>query len=194
MLRDRCARLSYGCWSTLRPLETADSPDCMDQTIRLRPEKPEDASFLFQLYASTRAEEMKLVPWNGSQKEAFLRMQFDAQTTHYHRHYPRASYDIILLGEHAIGRLYVYRDEEAIHLIDIALLPEHRGSGIGGRLLNDLLSRAAAERKPVRIHVERENPAMRLYTRLGFRKIEDQGVYYLMEWTPDREPRAAGSF
>ncbi len=165
----------------------------MDQTIKLRPELPEDAAFLQRLYASTRTEEMKLVPWNDFQKKAFLQMQFDAQSTHYHRYYPRASYDVILLDGHAIGRLYVHRDEDGINLIDIALLPEHRGAGIGGRLLNDLLSQAAAERKPVRIHVERENPAMRLYTRLGFRKIEDQGVYYFMEWTPYRELRATGS-
>lgn len=81
------------------------------------------------------------------------------------------------------ARLYVDRTDKEILLIDIALLPEHRGAGIGGRLLNDLLSEAAAEHKPVRIHVEHKNPARRLYERLGFRKIEDKGVYYLMEWS-----------
>ena len=152
-------------------------------TIRLRPEVPEDRDFLYRLYASTRADEMKLVPWSDSQKDAFLSMQFDAQSTHYHRYYPNAKYEVIMLEERAIGRLYVDRTDKEILLIDIALLPEHRGAGIGGRLLNDLLSEAAAEHKPVRIHVERENPARRLYERLGFRKIEDKGVYYLMEWS-----------
>jgi len=32
--------------------------------------------------------------------------------------------------------------------------------------------------------VERFNPALRLYQRLGFRHVEDQGPYYLMEWRP----------
>lgn len=162
-------------------------------TLRLRPEEPEDTTLLYRLYASTRAGEMKLVPWSDSQKEAFLRTQFDAQTAHYHRYYPNASYEVILLEGEAIGRLYVHRTEDEILLIDITLLPKYRGAGIGGGLLNDLLSEAAAQRKPVRIHVERENPAMHLYTRLGFQKIEDKGIYYFMEWTPGRQRNIAES-
>ena len=68
--------------------------------------------------------------------------------------------------------------------MDIALLPEHRGAGIGSAVLRGLLAEAAAAGKPVRIHVERLNPARRLYERLGFAPIEDKGVYYLMEWRP----------
>ena len=161
----------------------------MDQPIRLRPETPEDADFLFRLYASTRADEMKLVPWNDSQKGAFLRMQFAAQSTHYHRYYPDASYEVILREGQAIGRLYIHRNADAIHLLDIALLPQHRGGGIGGRLLNDILLEATAQGKRVQIHVERENPAMHLYTRLGFHVVEDKGIYYFMEWAPAREPK-----
>ena len=165
----------------------------MEQPICLRPEVPEDADFLFRLYASTRAEEMKLVPWNEAQKEAFLRMQFQAQTTHYHQYYPDASYEVILREGKAVGRLYIHRSEDAILLIDIALLPEHRGGGIGGRLLNEILSQASREGKRVQIHVERNNPALSLYTRLGFHKVEDKGVYYFMEWMPGKEKSATDS-
>ena len=51
--------------------------------------------------------------------------------------------------------------------------------------MGDLLVEAARDRKPVRIHVERHNPALRLYERLGFVRLGDNGVYYLMEWSPD---------
>jgi len=165
----------------------------MEPPIRLRPEVPADADFLYRLYASTRTEEMKQVPWSDAQKEAFLRMQFQAQSTHYHRYYPDASYHVISREERAIGRLYVYRTEDTIWVIDIALLPEHRGVGIGGRLLSAILEQAAAQQKRVRIYVERENPAMRLYNRLGFRKVEESGVYFLMEWSSGGKPGAAGS-
>ena len=74
---------------------------------------------------------------------------------------------------------------DEIRLIDIALLLEHRNAGIGARLLQDLLAEAAQAGKPVRIHVEKFNPALRLYERLGFTPIEDQGVYLLMQWSPD---------
>jgi len=61
-------------------------------------------------------------------------------------------------------------------------LPDHRGAGIGGAILRSLLAEAAAAGKPVRIHVERLNPARRLYERLGFLPVADKGVYVMMEW------------
>jgi predicted GNAT family acetyltransferase len=68
--------------------------------------------------------------------------------------------------------------------VDIALVPEFRNAGIGTALLRDLLAEGAAAGKRVSIHVERFNPALRLYARLGFRQVEDKGVYLLLEWTP----------
>jgi ribosomal protein S18 acetylase RimI-like enzyme len=82
------------------------------------------------------------------------------------------------------GRFYVHRREREIRLMDIALLPEHRGRGIGSALLHDLFAEAAAAGKRVTVHVEEYNPARRLYERLGFKKIGEHGVYHLMEWRP----------
>jgi ribosomal protein S18 acetylase RimI-like enzyme len=84
-----------------------------------------------------------------------------------------------------IGRLYLDRREAEIRIIDIALLTSERRNGVGGALLREVLTEARAAGKAVRIHVERNNPALRLYHRLGFNEIEDQGVYYLMEWRPE---------
>jgi len=167
------------------------SDEGMGPRTSLRPELPEDLEFLYKLYASTRSEEMKLVPWDESQKEAFLRMQFQLQASHYHTYYPDASFDLILLEDVPIGRLYVDRKPDEMLLIDIALAPQHRGAGIGSFLLGTLLSEAAARNVPVRIHVERENPALRLYTRRGFKMIEDKGVYLFMEWKPGSESTQA---
>jgi ribosomal protein S18 acetylase RimI-like enzyme len=150
--------------------------------LGFRPIAPADEEFLYRVYASTREEELAPVPWDDEQKEAFLRMQFAAQHSHYQEHYADARFEIVLAGEQPIGRLYVDRREDELRIIDIALLPEHRGRGIGGRLMRPLLEEAAAGGLPVRIHVERENPAMRLYERLGFRQTGDTGVYLLMEW------------
>jgi len=154
----------------------------MNAEIRLRPERPEDREFVFSVYASTRTQELSRVPWSADQKEAFLRMQFELQAKHYHEHYADAAYQLVLLRDRPIGRLYVHRGTDQMLVIDIALLPEYRGAGIGGQLMKELLLEAAADRKPVRIHVEWENPALRLYKRLGFQLLENSGVYYLMEW------------
>jgi ribosomal protein S18 acetylase RimI-like enzyme len=152
--------------------------------ISLRPAGPGDASVLYRIYASTREEELAVVPWDAPTREAFLGMQFTAQDTYYHANFPQASYDLIMVGEQVLGRLYVDRGETAWQVLDIALLPEHRGQGIGTRLFTELLAEAGAAAKRVEIYVERLNPARHLYDRLGFRQIADQGVYLLLEWKP----------
>jgi GNAT superfamily N-acetyltransferase len=111
-------------------------------------------------------------------------MQFAAQDTYYHASFPQASYDLIMSGERVLGRLYLDRGKSVWRVIDIALLPEHRGKGIGTQLLTGLLAEAQATAKPVQIHVERFNHARRLYDRLGFRQIADKDVYLLLEWEP----------
>jgi ribosomal protein S18 acetylase RimI-like enzyme len=157
----------------------------MTQPVAFRLIQDEDLEFLYQVYASTREEELAPVPWTDDEKEAFLRGQFHAQHVHYQQHYAQARFEVVLAGGQPVGRLYVDRREDEIRIVDIALLPEHRGAGIGGAILKDLLAEGAEAGKPVRIHVERNNPAMRFYRRLGFTQIGDAGVYFLMEWSPD---------
>ena len=152
--------------------------------VTLRPMTDADLSFLHRVYAGTRADELTQAPWSDEEKQSFVEMQFNAQHTHYQKHFPEASYEIIEQVGEPIGRLYLDRRPDEVRIIDIALLPEKRRAGIGGALMRRILDDAALVGKPVRIHVERNNPAMHLYDRLGFRKVEDQGVYWLMEWLP----------
>lgn len=143
-----------------------------------------DDEFLFNVYASTRAEELAGVDWGEPQKEAFVRQQFAAQHQWYTEQYDGASLDVVEVDGQPAGRLYVARWAEEIRIMDIALLPEHRGAGTGTALLRDLMAEAGAASKKLTIHVERFNPALRLYSRLGFTLTEDKGVYLLLAWTP----------
>jgi ribosomal protein S18 acetylase RimI-like enzyme len=152
--------------------------------VTLRPIAAEDMRFLYEVYASTRLDELAPLGWSAEQRTAFLTQQFNAQHQYYQSSYPDADFQIIMLNERQVGRLYVARWPAEIRLIDIALLPAARGAGIGTRLLHDLLDEAVAERKPIRLHVEKFNPALRLYQRLGFYPVEDKGVYWYMEWAP----------
>lgn len=153
--------------------------------ITLRTIRPEDEDFLYRVYASTRLDELVPLNWDQDQVDAFLQMQFTAQHKYYQEYFTDASFNIILLDNQRIGRLYLDRREDEIRIIDIALLPEYRNAGIGSALLKDILAEATAAGKVVRIHVEKINPALRLYKRLGFYQINDTGVYFLMEWSPD---------
>jgi ribosomal protein S18 acetylase RimI-like enzyme len=152
--------------------------------LTLRRVLPEDGPFLFEVYASTRQEELAVVPWSAEQKQAFLSMQYEAQRRFYRESFPDADYQVVLRDGRPAGRLYIHRRPDEIRLLDIALLPEHRRAGLGTRLLRELFAEAEAAGKPLRIHVERFNPALQLYTRLGFKQLADEGVYYLMEWRP----------
>lgn len=153
-------------------------------TLGFRPANDSDLQFLGVLYASTRADEMSVVDWPEAQKSAFLTMQFDAQHQYYREQFSAADYLVVERDGEAIGRIYVDRRPDEIRLIDIALIPEARNQGLGKSLLLDLLEEAEAATLPVKIHVERFNPAMRLYLRLGFEPVEDQGVYQLLSWQP----------
>jgi len=143
-----------------------------------------DVPFLFRVYASTRAQELAQAPWTNEQKAAFVAQQAQAQHVDYRRNFADADYLVIERAGEGVGRLYLDRREREHNIIDIAFLPEHCGQGYGAALIADLLDEAAAAGKPMEIYVEKFNPAMRLYRRLGFVTVEEQGVYDLLRWTP----------
>jgi len=142
-----------------------------------------DLPLLARVYASTRTEELAVAPWTDAQKAAFLDMQFRAQHADYQANYPHADWLVVMRGSEEIGRLYLDRWPSRHCIIDIAFLPEHRRQGLGEKLLRDLMDEAAAAGKSMTIYVEKFNPAMRLYRRLGFKTEEDKGVYDLMRWS-----------
>ena len=152
------------------------------ESVSLRPEKPEDESFLFELYASTRADELNALNLPPDQQTLFLKMQFNAQQQGYRGMFPQAEFQIILLNEQPAGRWVVDRAANEIWLVDIALLPAHRGVGVGTKLIQRLFAEADAARKSVRLTVLKNHRAMRLYQRLGFHKTGDLGLYDEMEW------------
>jgi ribosomal protein S18 acetylase RimI-like enzyme len=160
-------------------------PVDLPSPLALRPALPEDLEFLYQVYASTRQEELAVTGWTAPQIVQFLRAQFDAQHRYYHEVHPQASYQVILWEGHPAGRLYIDRRDNEINVIDIALLPAYRGRGAGSILMKEILAEAGRAGKPVRIYVEQFNRAQTLYQRLGFRKIGDTGVYYHLERAPD---------
>jgi len=161
--------------------------------ITLRDALPEDEPFLLEVYASTRAQEMAQVPWDDEQRRSFLKMQFTAQHSHYRGQYPDASYSLICRDELPLGRLYVLRNEEDIRILDLTVLPEYRNGGIGTSLLGDILEEAAQSGKRVRIYVETYNPSLRLFERLGFKNIAEEGINFLLEWGPDSNSNKAES-
>jgi ribosomal protein S18 acetylase RimI-like enzyme len=149
--------------------------------VSWRPMTESDGPALFAIYASTREAELAVVDWTPEEKHQFLLFQFNAQHQHYMQHFADADFGLLMMDSQAIGRLYVRETPERIHIIDIALLPQFRRRGIATGLLSGIVRRGSEAGLPVSIHVEMHNPARALYERLGFRLVEERGMYLYME-------------
>lgn len=151
----------------------------------LRSETEQDLPFLRELYRSVRWDEFAaLTEWSDEQKIAFLDSQFEAQRKHYLNAYQSAQFLIVESKQQAIGRFYVFRGLKDIRVVDIGLLPDYRNCGHGSALLKSVFTEGDTSDRSVSVHVEIFNPARRLYHRLGFKEISQEGPYILMERPP----------
>ena len=150
--------------------------------ISLRPVEPEDEAFLYEVYRSTRAEELAAWGWDERQQELFLKMQLRARDQSYLMYYTEISDSIILFEKSRAGRIIISRSDKEIKLVDISLLPEYRGAGLGTSLIKDLFAEADQTKRIVRLQVERTNTkARRLYERMGFTITSENQTHFQME-------------
>jgi ribosomal protein S18 acetylase RimI-like enzyme len=153
--------------------------------VSLRPVLPGDEKFLYEVYRSTRADELSQVSWDETQLEAFLKMQLNARDQSYRMYYSGIDDRIIIFQNQPIGRLIVVRTNEEMRLADVALLPKYRRSGIGTSIIKDLLAEADNTKRPIRLQVEKTNEqAKRLYERLNFTTTSDNSTHFQMEYQP----------
>jgi ribosomal protein S18 acetylase RimI-like enzyme len=117
----------------------------MPGEVTLRPTRPHwDGDFLLSLYASTRTAELAILGWPQQQLDAFVRMQFEAQSRGYAATFPGADSSVVMVEGMPAGRLIVDRSDDEIRIVDIALLPEFRRAGVGSALVRPLLEEAEA--------------------------------------------------
>lgn len=155
--------------------------DSNSRVLTVRPERPEDEAFLFELYASTRQEELEAWGWPPEMRQSFLTMQFRASQARHHA-LPEAEFLLVLLDGVNAGRMIVHRTPEELQLVDIALLPRYRNGGIGAALLQRLFGEAMGTGKPVRLQVLKGNRAVRFYQHLGFAKTGETELHEELEW------------
>lgn len=172
--------------STFMPASCPTSTD-----LALRPLRPGDEEALLAIFAATREPERQQLGWSGPEWDAFIRQQFAAQHAQYMRGYANPTFSLVLRGGEVVGRLYVDRTPAEIRIIDIALLPAHQRQGMGGRLLRALAEESDACGIPMGLHVEKNNPILGAYERLGLQAREDRGVYLYMQ-RPPQPPHLPG--
>ncbi|MDH5822685.1 GNAT family N-acetyltransferase [Luteimonas sp. RD2P54] len=155
--------------------------------LALRAAADADLPWLRLLYAGTRADEFAPLPWPDAVKRAFLDQQCAAQHAHYLAHFADAQFLLLDGPGGPCGRLYLLRRAPEHRLVDISLLPEWRGRGIGGALVAAAQADAAALGRGLALHVAHANPgARRLYARLGFRAdaAAESATHLAMRWRP----------
>ena len=163
---------------------TRDHDSSMSERVRLRPIRPEDETFLREVYATTRAQELEHTGLDAAQQQAFIDLQFDAQTADYNRRFPDARRSIILENDTPVGRLLVATSSKEVRILDITVLPVHRNKGIGAYLLGGVIADAEHAIKPIRIWVGNGSPSTSLFVRLGFIAVEAQSLASLFERSP----------
>jgi GNAT superfamily N-acetyltransferase len=153
-------------------------------SISLRPVTEADKEFLLELYQSSRGDDLRQLGWDEDRISEFLSFQHDAQQLFYRTDHQQASDEIVLVAGQPAGRLVVEQREGEIRCIEIALLPAHRGAGVGTKLLRELQQQARQINKPLRLQVIRFNRALTLFERLGFERTSETGTHFQMEWQP----------
>lgn len=160
-------------------------PALAGQGFALRPAGPGDLPFLRRLYGQTRAAELALAPWPEAAKAQFLDSQFALQHRHYLTHFADADFLLLERAGEAAGRLYLQCRAPDFLIVDISLLDDRQGQGVGSALIAAVLQRAGAEGCGVQLHVDLRNErALHLYERLGFVSMAVEGAHRLMRWSP----------
>jgi ribosomal protein S18 acetylase RimI-like enzyme len=152
--------------------------------ISLRPATPEDADFLRNLFAADKAAEFAVQGFPEAVYQPLIDMQYRGRAATYFAHHPNAESWIICLDERPAGNYLLDKSEglPGARIIDLAVLPPDRNHGLATQVLQQLQQQAAAEGSSLRLRVEKQNPALRLYTRLGFKTIDEDELSFEMLW------------
>lgn len=142
-------------------------------TLDCRPERTDDRAFVAELF-------VRCSPLTGSLPDTMVLQQAQIQFGAFAAAYPHAMRRIATRAGEPIGRLIIDWNDTHSHMVDVAVLPEHQKSGTGTALLQAWLAVSDGLGKPARLNVRFDNPAVRLYMRLGFVAAESDGVFITM--------------
>jgi ribosomal protein S18 acetylase RimI-like enzyme len=147
-------------------------------TVTLRSHLPEDEPFLRRLIIDTVALELGAAAWPEPLRTQILELQYKGR-----RKSSRGS--IIQADGEDSGWIVVSESPDLLYLSEILVLPEMRERGIGTAAIGQVLASADSTRRRVLLHVSSANPgAIRLYERLGFRRVDEDPVQFSMEYSP----------
>lgn len=147
--------------------------------FKLRTADDGDEIFLRGLFNDVKSAEFGNAGIPGPQLALLLDMQYRARNESYAREHPDMLCRIISSGDQRVGSIFTRTDAEALHLIDISILANMRGQGIGTAVMEYL--KTEANRITLNVFTGNSD-ARRLYERLGFGVLGGDSMYLEMEW------------
>lgn len=144
-----------------------------------------EEELMFRIFKETRAGFQCTDVLGEEGREQILRQQFAIEGKQYYKMYPHAVRSFIMINDIPVGQLLACEQENYLRIIDIGLLEEYRGAGIGSFLIEGLIKDMSLKGKGITLQVSWFNRrAYQFYIRCGFRVTKKLDVAYEMEYKP----------
>lgn len=153
--------------------------------VSLRPQTEADLPFVEELVIAVREDEPGFRHLLPDERVRLLKEQHQLQWSHYRKVFPAAHFLLILADGQPVGRFYLDHAADHLRVIELSILPDYQGHGIGRRLMETIQAEAARRRHPVRLSVVNGNPVERFYATLGFVRDGLNGSHLRMRWSAD---------
>jgi GNAT superfamily N-acetyltransferase len=155
--------------------------------VALRPETEWDGDFLYALFRSHTLPGFAGLPVSDAMKESLIRMQFDSRRATYRSQYPDALFAVLERDAVPFGSVIV--DEagndagRVAWIVDLELMPDSRGGGIGSALMTSLVGWLGERCAVIRCTVLSGNEAsLRMCRRAGFVAVAGDPPHVALEW------------
>jgi ribosomal protein S18 acetylase RimI-like enzyme len=154
--------------------------------ISLRKQVDTDLIFIKRLFDEVKSYELNAGQWQDELRKQILDMQFSAHELHFKNNLSNGEDSIILFEGNPVGRLILDRSDNDINLADIIILPEYQGKGIGKFVIEKIINESDTSGKTITLIVSKNNRAMNLYSKLGFKISHQTETDYCMIYSSNR--------
>ena len=141
--------------------------------LKLVKAEESDKNFLIGLRKSTMIEHLEKAGIYLSEEQHISRVNFKYENTY-----------LIYTSNQKVGMLKYIENENSIEILQLQIIPDYQGLGIGKRIINQVTDICKISNKILTLKVLKENPAKHLYQNIGFTIVGEDQHEFFMELLP----------